>query len=98
MIVRTPSDLGLLIRERRKKLGLDQAELAKKVGVSRLWVIEFERGKPRAEIGLVMRTLLALDLQLEVSAEPAGAPVKRRAGAIAVPDIDAVVRDARKRR
>lgn len=98
MIVRTPSDLGLLIRERRKKLGLDQAELAKKVGVSRLWVIEFERGKPRAEIGLVMRTLLALDLQLEVSAELAAAPVKRRAGAISVPDIDAIVRDARKRR
>lgn len=98
MIVRTPSDLGLLIRERRKKLGLDQAELAKKVGVSRLWVIEFERGKPRAEIGLVMRTLLALGLELEVSAEPAAPPVKRRAGAISVPDIDAVVRDARKRR
>lgn len=99
MIVRTPSDLGRLIRERRKMLGLDQAELAKKVGVSRLWVIEFEKGKPRAEIGLVMRTLLALDLQLDVATEPAAAPVKkRRAGAIAVPDIDAIVRDARKRR
>lgn len=98
MIVRTSSDLGLLIRERRKKLGLDQAELAKKVGVSRLWVIEFEKGKPRAEIGLVLRTLLALDLELEVSPEPTAAEVKRRAGAISVPDIDAIVRDARKRR
>ncbi len=98
MIVRTPSDLGLLIRERRKKLGLDQQELAKKVGVSRLWVIEIEKGKPRAEIGLVMRTLLALDLQLDVATEPAATPVKRRAGAISVPDIDAIVRNARKQR
>lgn len=97
MNVRTPSDLGMLIRERRKKLGLDQQELAKKVGVSRLWVIEIEKGKPRAEIGLVMRTLLALDLQLDVATEPAATPVKRT-GAIAVPDIDAIVRNARKRR
>lgn len=97
MNVRTPSDLGMLIRERRKKLRLDQQELAKKVGVSRLWVIEIEKGKPRAEIGLVMRTLLALDLQLDVATEPAATPVKRT-GAIAVPDIDAIVRNARKRR
>ncbi len=98
MIVRTPGDLGILIRERRKKLGLDQQELARKVGVSRLWVIEIEKGKPRAEIGLVMRTLLALDLDLDVSAEPAATQVKRRAGAVSVPDIDAIVRDARKGR
>lgn len=98
MIVRTPSDLGLLIRERRRKLGLDQQELAKKVGVSRLWVIEIEKGKPRAEIGLVMRTLLALDLELDVSTEPAAAPVRRRAGAVSVPDIDAIVQKARVKR
>ena len=97
MIVRTPRDLGLLIRERRNKLGLDQAELAKKVGVSRLWVIEFEKGKTRAEIGLVMRTLLALDLQLDVAAEPV-LPVKRHGSATSVPDLDAIVRDARHRR
>jgi HTH-type transcriptional regulator / antitoxin HipB len=98
MIVRTPSDLGLLIRERRRALGLDQRELAKKVGVSRLWIIEIEKGKPRAEIGLVMRALLALDLALDVSTEPAAARVKRRARAVSVPDIDAIVRNARVRR
>ena len=97
MIVRTPTDLGLLIRERRRALGLGQQELAKKVGVSRLWVIEIEKGKPRAEVGLVLRTLLALDLDLDVSAETA-TPVKRRAKAISAPDIDAIVRKARKPR
>ena len=98
MIVRTSTELGLLIRERRRALGLDQQALAKKVGVSRLWVIEIEKGKPRAEVGLVLRALLALDLDLDVSAEPTATPVKRRAEAISVPDIDAIVRNARKRR
>jgi HTH-type transcriptional regulator/antitoxin HipB len=98
MIVRTPSDLGLLIRARRKKLGLDQHALAKKAGVSRLWIIEFEKGKPRAESGLVMRTLLALDLELDVSTKPEAAPVKRRAGAASIPDIDAIVKKARVQR
>lgn len=66
------------------------------LGVSRLWIIEIEKGKPRAEIGLIMRTLLALDLELDVSTEPA--PARRRAGAVSVPDIDAIVRNARVQR
>ena len=94
MIVRTPADLGLLIRARRRELGLDQQTLATRVGVSRLWIIEFERGKPRAEIGLVLRTLTALDLRLDVSTE--GKPVA--SDPQAAPDLDAIVRAARKRR
>jgi len=95
MIVRTPADLGLLIRTRRRELGLDQQTLAARVGVSRLWIIEFERGKPRAEIGLVLRTLAALDLQVDVAvADHPGAT----SGVPASPDIDAIVEAARKRR
>ena len=95
MIVRTPADLGLLIRARRRELGLDQQTLAARVGVSRLWIIEFERGKPRAEIGLVLRTLAALDLQVDVAA--AGQPSGATPGVPAPPDIDAIVEAARKR-
>lgn len=96
MIVQTPADLGLLIRARRRELGLDQQTLAKRVGVSRLWIIEFERGKPRAEIGLVLRTLTALDLHLDVSAAGSGTVSTTRVPA--PPDIDAIVEAARKRR
>lgn len=64
MYVRTPLDLGALIRDRRKKLGLDQALLAEKAGTSRQWIVAVERGKPRAEIGLLLRTLAALGLSL----------------------------------
>jgi HTH-type transcriptional regulator/antitoxin HipB len=67
MRIRTPADLGTLIRNTRKKLRLDQSTLAKKVGVSRLWLVEIEKGKPRAEIGLVLRTLDALRISLNAT-------------------------------
>ena len=64
MQVRTPLDLGLIIRERRRRLGLSQSALAEKAGVGRQWLVAVEHGKARAEIGLVLRTLAALDLTL----------------------------------
>lgn len=79
MVVRTAGDLGKLIRARRRQLGLGQQDLADRVGVSRLWIVEFERGKPRAEVGLVLRTLTALGLELDITEEPTGeAPKAKR--------------------
>ncbi|MDQ8727468.1 helix-turn-helix transcriptional regulator [Bradyrhizobium sp. LHD-71] len=69
MQVRTAKDIGAFIRDRRKKQKLDQAELAEKVGVNRRWVLEVERGKPRAEIGLVLKTLNALGLTLSIETD-----------------------------
>jgi y4mF family transcriptional regulator len=57
-------DLGNIIREGRKQRGLDQTTLAHEIGVSRKWVIDIEKGKPRAELGLVLRTLNALGISL----------------------------------
>ncbi|MHB1699796.1 MAG: helix-turn-helix transcriptional regulator [Acidobacteriaceae bacterium] len=80
MRVRTATDLGAFIRERRVKLGMDQSDLAEKAGTSRKWIVEVEQGKPRAEIGLVLRTLKALGVSLEIAVErtqkvsPAGGP------------------------
>ena len=64
MRIRTPLDLGLIIRERRRKLGLTQNSLAEKAAVGRQWLVAVEQGKARAEIGLVLRTLAALDIEL----------------------------------
>ena len=89
MQVRAPSDLGQAIRQRRKQLGLDQRSLAQRVGVSRQWIVEIEKGKPRAELGLVLRTLKALELQLELGAPRAAA---RRSGSV---DLDALLERAR---
>ena len=69
MRVRNVIDIGLVIRERRRSLGLDQQTLAQRVGVSRQWIVAVEKGKPRAEVALVLRTLRALGLDLSVSTE-----------------------------
>ena len=89
--LRAPSDVGALIRDRRRQLGLDQAALAERVGVSRQWLIAVEQGKPRAALGLVLRTLDALGVRLTAKV----APDSRARSNVA--DIDAIVRDARKR-
>jgi len=90
MLIRTPADLGAFIRDRRKQLKLDQAALAKRIGVSRQWVIQIEHGRPRAELGLVLRALDALEIQLDATP---GEAQRRRSGAV---DIDDIVAKAKK--
>ena len=72
LAIRTPSDIGALIRDRRRARNLDQAELAKRVGVSRLWINQIEGGKSGASLGLVLRTLdvLGIELSTPLIAEP----------------------------
>jgi HTH-type transcriptional regulator/antitoxin HipB len=74
MRLRTARDIGLAIRERRRSLGLDQKTLAKRVGVSRQWIIEAEKGKRRAALELILRTLDALGLALRTEVSPAKLP------------------------
>ena len=69
MRIRTAADLGAFIRERRTKLGMDQIALTKKAGTSRKWLVEVEQGKPRAEIGLILRTLKSLGVSVDLKAD-----------------------------
>jgi HTH-type transcriptional regulator/antitoxin HipB len=89
MRLQSIKEIGALIRDRRKLQKLEQAELARRAGVSRKWLIELEHGKSRVDLALVMRTLEALGLELRVEA-------RRRANATV--DIDAIVDAARRRR
>jgi len=103
MPIQTVGELGAAIRHRRRHLNWDQQSLAERVGVSRQWIVEIEAGKPRAEIGLLLRTLQALDLQLEISleerpsqGEAMASPVEGRRRALDLDfDIDAVIERAR---
>jgi len=97
MPIRSSSDLGALIRERRIKLGLDQLALARKAGTSRKWLIEVESGKPRAEIGLILRTLKALGAALAVSDTTADVPPARSKSAPEAIDIDRVITSLKRR-
>ena len=74
LVVRTPKEIGLLIRDRRTTLGMTQANLAKQVGVARQWIVAIEQGKRRAELGLVLDVLWALGLLVDVRKARAGGP------------------------
>ena len=90
MLIRSPAELGAVIRDRRKQLKLDQAAFAKRIGVSRYWVIMIERGHPRAELGLVLRAIDALDIHLDANIRETN---RRRPSAV---DIDAIVAKAKR--
>ena len=90
----TTADIGAIIRERRRKLGLDQGTLAKRVGVGREWIVDVEKGKPRAGIELVLRTFTALGLSLSVFEKTH--PRSRKAGPGI--DLDRIVDSARRTR
>jgi HTH-type transcriptional regulator / antitoxin HipB len=66
MKIKSIRNLAAAVRGRRRDLGLTQAELATRAGVSRKWVYEFEAGKPSAELRLILRVLDALGLTLEL--------------------------------
>lgn len=97
--LRTAADIGALIKDRRRALRLDQADLARTVGVSRLWVSQIERGKPGASLALILRAFAALGIEL--TGNPLqqgilpGAPHSAVAPPIVTPDINAIVADAR---
>lgn len=81
MLLRTPIDIGSAIRDRRRRLGLGQDQLAARVGVSRKWIIDAEKGKPRAEVGLLLRTLDALGLHLSLDGD--GTPIAGKGRGVA---------------
>lgn len=74
--VRTPADIGNVIRATRKSRGWDQARLANEIGASRQWIVDIEKGKPRAELQLILRALQVLGLELLLA--PGGADARHR--------------------
>lgn len=67
MRVRTRKDLGQLMREMRRGLGLTQAQLAEIIGVNRRWVVQVEQAKTSADLRTVLRALQALGAELHVT-------------------------------
>jgi HTH-type transcriptional regulator / antitoxin HipB len=67
MRVASAMDLGLLVRDERRRLGMTQTDLSKAAQVSRRWLSALEAGKPTAEVGLVLRVVHALGMVLDAS-------------------------------
>ena len=66
MYYRTPKAIGHAIRNRRQELGLTQSDLARKMGVSRQWLVSVEQGKPGAELGLILRAFNVLRMSVRL--------------------------------
>jgi HTH-type transcriptional regulator/antitoxin HipB len=91
--LKTPADLGNVILQRRKALGWDQARLAHEAGVSRQWIIEIEKGKPRAELQLVLRALNVLGIELDALHREA--PKASGGRTLDLADVDHIVEHSR---
>jgi HTH-type transcriptional regulator / antitoxin HipB len=64
-IARTPLQLGNSIRERRRKLGLSQEQLAAKLSVRQKTVSDIESAGT-GRLDTLLRALVALDLELVI--------------------------------
>lgn len=89
--IRSVRDLAAAVRGRRRDLALSQAELARRAGVARKTISELETSKSAPELGLMLRVLAQLGLELKVEA---GGRTRTNRPAV---DLDAIIEDHRRR-
>jgi y4mF family transcriptional regulator len=65
--VKSATDLGNIVRGARKRAVLDQEKTADLIGVGPRFLGELERGKPSVRLGLVLKVLERLGLEVWVS-------------------------------
>lgn len=65
--VRTPGELGQVVRRHRKARRLTQDKVAGLTNVSIGFLSDFENGKPTAEIGKILSTLNTLGLDMYIA-------------------------------
>ena len=68
----TPTEIGALVRDTRKRLGVTQKDLAMTAGTGLRFVIDLEKGKETCELGKSLRILQTLGITLTLT-PPAGA-------------------------
>ena len=60
----TPKEIGKVIRETRKRLGVTQKDLALTSGTGLRFVIDLEKGKETCQIGKALTILHTLGIRL----------------------------------
>ncbi len=60
-------DIGRIVRETRKKLGVTQKALALTSGTGLRFVIELEKGKPTCEIGKALTVVQTLGIRIALT-------------------------------
>ena len=88
MLIRRPSELGAVIMTVRRAQGLSQAQLADRLGVSRVWLGQVERGKSSPRFDLILRVLNELQITLAAYASDDVMPDRLPVDALSPIDID----------
>ncbi len=63
----TPKEIGKVVRETRKKLGVTQKALALTSGTGLRFVIDLEKGKETCQIGKALTILHTLGIRLTLT-------------------------------
>jgi HTH-type transcriptional regulator / antitoxin HipB len=97
MKVHSIADVAAAVRGRRLDRGLSQSELAKRSGISRKWISEFEAGKATAEFALVIRILETLGLSFDISEDANAAAIMSATATVSSPkglvDLDTLLEE-----
>lgn len=78
--IRSPQQLGDVLRSARKQLGLTQPQLALAAGVGVRFIVELEAGKPTLRLQHVLRVIDALGGEIKLSGLPSLAADGQRQG------------------
>lgn len=66
--IRKTSDLGVLVRARRKELGYSQSRLADLCGTGTRFISDLENGKDTIELGKALTVASALGIDIQARA------------------------------
>jgi y4mF family transcriptional regulator len=74
----TTEEIGKLIRESRKQLGVTQKDLALTSGTGLRFIIELEKGKDTCQIGKVLTILQTLGIKIALTPPAVFGPTSSR--------------------
>ncbi len=67
----TPEQIGKVVRETRRKLGVTQRQLAMTSGTGVRFIIDLEKGKETCELGKALAILNTLGIKIRLTPPPA---------------------------
>jgi HTH-type transcriptional regulator / antitoxin HipB len=70
----TMKQMGTLIRQTRKRLGVTQRDLALTSGTGMRFIIDLEKGKPTCEIGKALTVINTLGIRMTLTPPPVASP------------------------
>lgn len=78
--IRSPQQLGDVLRVARKQLGLTQPQLALAAGVGVRFIVDLEAGKPTVRLENVLRVIDALGGEIKLDGLPSAVSEDQRKG------------------